>query len=49
MSWLQRRRERARAEIERNRLGGHRVPTWVLIAALAAMVAAWAAVIIAAR
>ena len=49
MSWLSRRRRRARAEIERNRLGGQRVPTWVLVAALIAMLAAWAAVIIAAR
>jgi hypothetical protein len=41
----QRRRDRFVAEIERNRAGGHRIPTWVLALALVAMLAAWAAVI----
>lgn len=45
-TYLQRRRDRFVAEIERNREGGHRVPTWVLAAALFAFVALWAAVII---
>jgi hypothetical protein len=44
--WLRRRRARMIAEIERNRRGGHRVPTWALALALAALLAAWAAVII---
>ena len=35
-----RRRERIVAEIERNRRGDYRVPTWVLALVLAAMVAA---------
>jgi hypothetical protein len=43
--WLERRRERARAEIERNRQGGHRVPTWVLVVALVVLVAGWIAVV----
>jgi hypothetical protein len=42
----QRRRDRFVAEIERNREGGHRVPTWVLALSLLAMVALWATVIL---
>lgn len=42
----QRRRDRFVAEIHRNREGGHRVPTWLLTAALLAMVALWAALIL---
>jgi hypothetical protein len=42
----QRRRDKFVAEIERNRQGGHKIPTWVLAAALLAFVAAWAAVIL---
>jgi hypothetical protein len=38
---LERRRERIRAEIRRNREGGHRVPTWVLAAVLGLFVAGW--------
>jgi hypothetical protein len=37
---------RVRAEVERNRRGGHRVPTWVLALALAAMVGALAVMVI---
>lgn len=48
-TWLQRRREKVRAEIERNRRGDHKVPTWVLTAILVGFVAAWAAVIMLAR
>jgi hypothetical protein len=33
------------AEIERNRAGAHRVPTWVMALAVVAMLAAWALVI----
>jgi hypothetical protein len=40
-----RRREKIRDEIERNRRGEYTVPTWVLAAALVALVAAWAAMI----
>ena len=42
----QRRRDRYVAEIQRNRVGGHRIPTWVLAAALFTLVALWAAVIV---
>ena len=38
---LERRRERIRAEIRRNRQGGHRIPTWVLAALLAAILIGW--------
>jgi hypothetical protein len=40
-SRLERKRERIRAEIARNRSGGHRVPTWVLAAILALVLAGW--------
>jgi hypothetical protein len=40
-SRLERRRERIRAEVRRNREGGHRVPTWVLAAVLGLFVAGW--------
>ena len=36
-----RKREKMRAEIARNRQGGHRVPTWVLAVILVAIVGAW--------
>ncbi|HET8680829.1 MAG TPA: hypothetical protein VFM54_02975 [Micromonosporaceae bacterium] len=45
MGWAQRRREKIVAEIERNRRGDHKVPTWVLVLVLVAFVAAWAAVV----
>jgi hypothetical protein len=38
---VERRRERIRAQIRRNREGGHKVPTWVLAAILAALLAGW--------
>ncbi len=44
--WLGRRRSKIRAEVDRNRLGGHRIPTWVLTAALLLFVAVWAALIL---
>jgi hypothetical protein len=44
--WVSRRREKAVAEIERNRRGEYKVPTWVLVVALVAVVGAWLAVII---
>ena len=38
---VERKRDRIRAEIQRNRSGGHRVPTWVLVAVLALVLAGW--------
>jgi len=42
-----RRRERIRAEVARNRAGGHLVPTWVLAAVLALILLGWAYLIVA--
>lgn len=42
----QRRRERIRDEIERNREGGHRVPTWALAALLGLVILAWVLLIL---
>ena len=36
LNWIDRRREKIRAEIERNRRGEYTVPTWVLAVALVA-------------
>jgi hypothetical protein len=36
-----RKRDRIHAEIQRNRSGGHKVPTWVLVAVLALILAGW--------
>ncbi len=38
---LERKRDRIRDEIQRNRAGGHRVPTWVLAAILGLILLAW--------
>jgi hypothetical protein len=46
LGFWQRRRAKALAEIERNRAGGHRVPTWAMVLGVIAMLAAWAAVIL---
>jgi hypothetical protein len=46
IGWMERRRDKIVAEIERNRRGEYKVPTWVLVAALAAIVVAWLLVII---
>ncbi len=46
LNWIDRRREKIRAEIERNRRGDYTVPTWVLAAALALIVGAWLALIL---
>ncbi len=43
---LERRRERIAGEIQRNRRGEYTVPTWVLAAALIAIVVAVAALVI---
>jgi uncharacterized membrane protein YdfJ with MMPL/SSD domain len=37
LDWLQRRREKIVAEIQANRRGEYRVPTWVLTACLAVL------------
>jgi hypothetical protein len=41
-----RRRERIREEIERNRRGDFKVPTWVLALALVLLVAGWAVLVL---
>jgi hypothetical protein len=38
---VERKRDRIRAEIHRNRAGGHRIPTWVLAVVLALFLAGW--------
>ncbi|WP_416905044.1 hypothetical protein [Micromonospora echinospora] len=43
LNWVERRRQKIRDEIERNRRGEYTVPTWVLALALAAMVGGWLA------
>ncbi|GAB1691387.1 hypothetical protein [Krasilnikovia sp. M28-CT-15] len=40
-SRVQRRREKIRAEIQRNREGGHRIPTWVLATLLGLLLLGW--------
>ena len=40
--YLDRRREKVVAEIKRNRRGDYKVPTWVFVAALLALLAVWA-------
>nr|WP_090800853.1 hypothetical protein [Asanoa ishikariensis] len=39
--WLQKRQQKVRDEIDRNRRGDYKVPTWVMAALLVALVAAW--------
>ena len=43
---MDRRRDRIVTEIQRNRRGEYRVPTWVLAAILLAVVAAWTLLIV---
>ena len=38
---VQRKRDRIRAEISRNRAGGHKIPTWVLAAILGLFLLGW--------
>ncbi|MCY1139495.1 hypothetical protein OWR29_15970 [Actinoplanes sp. Pm04-4] len=45
-SRVERKRDRIRAEIRRNREGGHRVPTWVLAALLGALLLGWLLLIV---
>ncbi len=42
----QRRRERISAELARNREGGHRIPTWVMVATCVTILGAFAAMVI---
>ncbi|MBQ0989801.1 hypothetical protein PSH03_000491 [Micromonospora sp. PSH03] len=44
-NWIERRREKIRAEIDRNRRGEYTVPTWVLALALVLIVGGWLALI----
>jgi hypothetical protein len=44
--YLERRRAKIRSEIERNRRGEYNVPTWVLAAALVAVVVIWLVLIL---
>lgn len=46
LSWLQKRREKMVAEIDRNRRGEFKVPTWVLAVLLLAVILGWAALVI---
>ncbi|WP_200213307.1 hypothetical protein [Micromonospora coerulea] len=46
LNWVDRRREKIRAEIERNRRGEYTVPTWVLAVALILIVGAWLGLIL---
>lgn len=45
-SWIDRRRDKIVEEIQRNRRGEYVVPTWVLAAALVAMIAGIVAFIV---
>jgi hypothetical protein len=38
---VERKRDRIRAEVQRNRSGGHRVPTWVLAVVLGLFLLGW--------
>ncbi|MGX6603755.1 hypothetical protein ACWKSP_16660 [Micromonosporaceae bacterium Da 78-11] len=38
---VDRKRERIRSEIRRNRAGGHRIPTWALAVILGLILLAW--------
>ena len=46
---VQRKRDRIRAEIQRNRRGGHKIPTWVLAASLGAFLVLWIVVLLTSR
>jgi hypothetical protein len=46
LSRLERRRQKIRDELERNRRGDYVVPTWVLALALVLLVAGWLAVVL---
>ncbi len=38
---VERKRDKIRREIERNRQGGHKIPTWVLAAILGLLLLGW--------
>ena len=38
---VQRKRERIRSEIRRNRAGGHKIPTWLLAVVLGIILLGW--------
>jgi hypothetical protein len=38
---VRRKRDRIRAEVRRNRAGGHKIPTWVLAAILGVVLLGW--------
>ena len=44
--YLQKRRDKVREEIERNRRGEYRVPTWVLVALLVLVVGGFVAILV---
>ncbi|MDG4801115.1 hypothetical protein [Micromonospora sp. WMMD980] len=46
LNWIDRRREKIRAELERNRRGDHRIPTWAMVVALVVIVVAWIGLIL---
>jgi hypothetical protein len=46
VSWIKRRQNKIAEEIERNRRGDYKVPTWVLVVILLALVGGWAAIIL---
>ncbi|MFF5083913.1 hypothetical protein ACFY36_43260 [Actinoplanes sp. NPDC000266] len=43
---VQRKGDRIRAEIQRNRAGGHRIPTWAMAVVLGLILAGWLYLII---
>jgi hypothetical protein len=45
-SFVQRRRKKVLAEIERNRRGEHRIPTWAMVLMIVAIVAAWILIVV---
>ncbi|MEV1147577.1 hypothetical protein [Micromonospora sp. NPDC049799] len=45
-NWAERRRQKIRDEIDRNRRGEYTVPTWVLALALALIIGAWVALVL---
>jgi hypothetical protein len=45
-SRINRRRDRIVAEIQRNRRGQYRIPTWVLTVALVALLAGWVLLVV---
>jgi hypothetical protein len=45
-NWVDRRRKKIADEVERNRRGEYRVPTWVLAVALALIVGGWLALVL---